>query len=425
MNEEILSFIWRFQYFEKTSLLTDEGSDLSILRPGSKNSDSGPDFSDARITIDGVQWVGTIELHTKSSDWLRHSHDADKNYESVILHVVWQNDITIRRTNGTIIPTLSLEGRVPLSILNRYNQLIEHSEEIPCSDSFEAVDYIHKLSMLDRALLERLDKKALLVLDLLEDNKQDWEETCYQWIVQHFGFKLNAPSFLRLSKILPLKILLKHRDNLLQMEALLFGCAGLIPKNTEENTYPYTLHREFRFLAAKYQLNCMQTEEWKFLRLRPSGFPTVRISQLASLISEKQGLFSLLTNIKTLAQLHDLLNLHQSPYWQKHYLFSKESKSKVPAMGKDAAELIMINGIVPLLVAYSKFRRQPEHLDKTIIWLSEMKAEDNQITRKWKTLGIDISSAADSQALIEWFNNYCTPKRCLQCNIGTRLLRNG
>lgn len=423
MNEEILSFIWRFQYFEKSEVRTDEGLLITVLRPGSKNSNSGPDFSHARITIDGVDWAGCIEIHTKSSDWLRHSHELDQSYESVILHVVWENDNPIRRTDGSLIPTLSLQGLVPLSILNRYHQLLGQPDEIPCSDSFEQVDHIHKLAMLDRALLDRLDRKATMVVDLLNENNQDWEETSYQWLAQHFGFKLNTPSFLRLSKILPLKVLLKHRNSPLQMEALLFGCAGLIPENTVDDTYPNALLREFQFLASKYQLTCMQAHEWKFLRLRPSGFPTVRLAQLAVLIRNSNGLFSTLTNATNVAQLHQLLNLKQSDYWQKHYLFNKESKAVVPSMGKDASDLLIINAAVPLLVAYSKQRQQPDLLDKAIEWLSEIRAENNQITRKWKTLGMNVNSAADSQALIQWFNNYCTPKRCLECNIGTSLLR--
>jgi hypothetical protein len=429
MNEEILSFIWRFQYFEMSALQTDEGQSLSIVRPGLKNTNSGPDFSGARVTIAGVDWAGCVEIHTKSSDWFQHLHESDPVYESVVLHVVWENDKPVYRTDGSLLPTLTLKGLVHLSVIERYNQLIGENDEIPCSKSFDQVSEIHKLAMLDRTLLDRLYKKGSLVIDLLNENNQDWEETSYQWLTQHFGFKLNDPAFLRLSQILPLKVILKHRDNLLQVEALLFGCAGLIPEietdleTAEESVYPRELRREFQFLAAKYRLSQMQHHEWKFMRLRPPGFPTIRLAQLAVLLSKSNGLFSTFTGAKDVSQLHKLLNLHQSGYWQNHFLFGKKSKTKVPFMGKDAANLLIINAAVPLLVAYSKQRQQPELLERAMKWLSEIRAENNQITRKWETLGMKVKTAADSQALIEWYNGYCTQKQCLKCSIGMSLIR--
>lgn len=430
MNEEILSFIWRFQYFAKTNLVTDEGYPLSVLRPGLRNTNAGPDFSDARIRIDGVDWAGSVEIHTKSSDWFLHAHETDLSYETVILHVVWENDRPIRRNDGSIIPTLSLKGLVHLSILERYHQLLEGQSDIPCSASFGQVADIHKLTMLDRTLIERLDKKATLVTELLRENNHDWEETAYQWLTQHFGFKLNAPAFLRLSKILPLKTVLKQSNNLFQVEALLFGCAGLIPdtevpdvdSHTQDN-YITKLRHEFQFLQSKHRLPSMSQHEWKFLRLRPSGFPTVRLAQLAVLLCKSNGLFSAFIHSKDISQLRQLLALRQSDYWQNHYLFGKPSRKRVSFMGNDAMDLLIINAAVPLLVAYSKEREQPELLDKAIKWLSEIRSEDNQITRKWELLGMHVNSAADSQALIQWYHMYCTPKRCLQCAIGMALIR--
>ncbi|MCE7039627.1 DUF2851 family protein [Dyadobacter sp. CY312] len=429
MNEEILSFIWRFQYFEMSGLQTDEGQLLSVVRPGLKNANAGPDFSGSRVTIAGVNWAGSVEIHTKSSDWFQHLHESDNAYETVILHVVWENDKPVYRKDGSLLPTLTLKGLVHLSVIERYNKLIGETDEIPCSKSFDQVSKIHKLAMLDRSLLDRLYRKGSLVIDLLNENNQDWEETSYQWLTQHFGFKLNDPAFLRLSQILPLKTILKHRDNLLQVEALLFGCAGLIPEIkpdleiTEESAYPRELRREFQFLAAKYQLSQMQHHEWKLMRLRPAGFPTIRLAQLAVLISKSNGLFSTFTGTKDVSQLHQLLNLHQSEYWQTHFLFGKKSKTKVPFMGKDASNLLIINAAVPLLVAYSKQRQQPELLDKAMKWLSEIHAENNQITRKWEVLGMKVKTAADSQALIERYNGYCTQKQCLKCSVGMSLIR--
>ena len=433
MNEEILSFIWRFQYFEAGNLQTDEGSKLSISRTGYINTNAGPDFSEVRIQIDGVEWIGCAEIHVKSSDWFQHKHETDQAYESVVLHVVWENDKPVFRKDGTLIPTLSLKGLVKLSILERYNHLLNDNDEIPCSSSFAQVNDLQKFAMLDRVLLERLDKKATQVISLLQLNKQDWEETAYQWLSQHFGFKLNDPAFLRLSQIVPLKIMQKHRNNLTQIEALLFGSAGLIPEISDleiadqslpENVYMQELRREFQFLSSKYRLNfSMNMHEWKFLRLRPAGFPTIRLAQLAVLISKSKGIFSSLTSANHIGELYNLLNLKQSEYWTNHFQFGKLSKSKVPAMGRDAANLLIINAAVPLMVAYSRHRQQPEMLDKAIRWLSEIPSENNKITRQWELLGMHVKTAADSQSLIEWYNHYCSEKRCLECTVGAALIR--
>ena len=434
MNEEILSFIWRFQYFEAENLQTDEGAALSVSRTGYQNNNAGPDFSDVRVQIDGVDWVGCVEIHVRSSDWYQHNHETDLAYESVVLHVVWENDNPVLRKDGTLLPTISLKGLVKLAVIERYGHLLHEKEEIPCSKSFESVNDLKKLSMLDRVLLERLDKKASQVMALFEANQQDWEETAYQWLSQHFGFKLNDPSFLRLSRLVPLKTLQKHRNNLTQIEALLFGCAGLIPENqdmesidktTPENVYILELRREYQFLVSKYRLKNipMHTHEWKFLRLRPAGFPTIRLAQLAVLISKTNGIFSSLTSANNIEELYHFFNLKQSDYWTTHFQFGKASKSKVPAMGKDAVRLLIINAAVPLMVAYSKNRQQPEMLDKAIRWLSEIPAENNRITREWELLGMHVKTAADSQSLIEWYNNYCTQRRCLECTVGATLVR--
>jgi len=434
MNEDILSFIWRFQYFEAANLQTDQGESVSVLKAGYRNSNSGPDFSDVRIQIEGVEWGGCVEIHVKSSDWFLHTHDHDPTYESVVLHVVWENDNPVLRKDGTLIPTISLKGIVKLSILERYSQLLNQNDEIPCSDSFIRVNDLHKLAMLDRVLLERLEKKAAQVVSLLQKNQQDWEETAYQWLTQHFGFKLNDPAFLKLSQILPLKNIQKHRDNLTQIEALLFGCAGLVPDNSElekldkasaEFIYLNELRREHQFLSRKYRLEnaSMNGHEWKFLRLRPAGFPTVRLAQLAVFLRKTNGIFASLTSARNVSDFHRMFNLEQSSYWKTHFQFGKSAKSKVPVMGKDAANLLIINAVVPLMVAYSGQRQQPEMLEKALHWLSEIPAENNRITRQWELLGMYVKTSADSQSLIEWYNHYCTEKLCLECTVGASLIR--
>ena len=432
MNEHILSFIWRFQYFETADLRTDEGSELSISRAGLLNSNAGPDFSNVRIQIDGVEWAGCVEIHVKASDWFLHQHATDKAYESVVLHVVWENDLPVNRLDGTLIPTLTLKGIVRRSILERYFQLLDEKEEIPCANSFGHADHLQKLAMLDRVLLERLDAKASNVIVLFQNNQQNWEETAYQWLGQHFGFKLNDPAFLRLTQIVPWKIIQKHRNALLQIEAILFGVAGLIPElvvtgdiGVPQEEYVHDLRREYQFLSAKYGLqgNKIEEHEWKFLRLRPAGFPTVRLAQMAKLLSRHTSIFSVIVNQEKLSGLHDIFQLQQSEYWTGHFQFGKKSKSKVPAMGKEAANLLIINAVIPLIVAYSRQRHLPDLLDRAIEWLSEIPAENNRITREWERLEMRVKTAADSQALIQWHNHYCIERRCLDCTVGASLVR--
>ncbi|WP_159466842.1 DUF2851 family protein [Dyadobacter sp. 3J3] len=434
MNEDLLSFIWQFQYFDAVNLKNEEGERIQIILTGHKNANAGPDFSDARIRIDGVEWVGSVEIHTKSSDWLLHQHSENEAYESVIIHVVWENDVTIFRPDKTILPVISLKGLVRLSILERYSALMDAREfyenpGIACQEQFADVNELQKFSMLDRVLLERLDKKASNVLELYQANQQDWEETAYQWLGQHFGFKLNDPAFLRLTQIIPLKILQKHRTQSSQLEGLLFGSAGLIPDKSKgeeiEDFYIEALRREYQFLSNKYQISHLQmnAHEFKFLRLRPAGFPTIRISQFADLISKNGTFFSSIISAENVKSLHQLFNLKQSDYWIHHFQFGKLSKSNVPVMGKDAVNLLIINAAVPLLVAYSRQRQQPELLDKALTWLSEIPAENNRITREWEILGMKVKTAADSQSLIEWYNHYCTNKKCLECTVGAALIR--
>jgi hypothetical protein len=426
MNEDFLSFVWRYQYFDTTNLRTQADEQVQILRTGHMNTHAGPDFAEARILLNGMEWAGSVELHVKSSDWELHQHPSDAAYESVVLHVVWQDDRPVRRQDGTFIPTLVLSSRVKPAVHERYERLMESKDEIPCAPQFREVPRLQKIAMLDRVLLERLEAKAARVTELWEQNNRNWEETTYQWLAQYFGFKLNTPAFLRLAQTVPLKVLQKHRSSDLQIEALLFGTAGLLPENPEED-YVKNLRKEYQFLSAKYGLLSRQMgiHEWKFMRLRPAGFPTVRLAQWAVLLQREAGLFASLTSIEDVANLRQMFRVSQSSYWKKHYQFGKASAAKVPDLGKDAADLLIINAAIPLLVAYARQRDQSTYLDRAIRWLEQLSAEKNHILRAWASLGMRVTTAFDSQALLEWHNQYCVQKRCLACTVGASLVRPG
>lgn len=424
MSEDFLSFVWRYQYFDALNLRAETGEALQILRVGQLNTDAGPDFAEVRVLLDGMEWAGAVELHVRSSDWELHRHPDDAAYESVILHVVWEDDRPVQRQDGTLVPTLVLNSRVKPAVRERYERLMASKTEIPCAPQFRDVPRLPKIAMLDRVLLERLDGKAARVTELWEENNRDWEETAYQWLAQYFGFRLNAPAFLRLAQIVPLKILQKHRLSGLQIEALLFGTSGLLPENSEEE-YGQDLWKEYQFLAAKYGLlsQKMALTEWKFLRLRPAGFPTVRLAQFATLLQHETGLFASLTSVESAENLRKMLRVSQSTYWKKHYQFGKEATATVPDLGKDAADLLIINAAVPLLVAYARQRDQTSLLDRAVRWLEQLPGEKNHIIRAWADLGMRVTTAFDSQALIEWHNDYCVEKRCLECTVGAALVR--
>lgn len=425
MSEDFLYFLWQFQYFQKTNLQTAGGEALQILAVGLRNTNAGPDFLNGRVLIDGLEWVGNVEMHLRSSDWHRHTHTHDRAYDSVILHVVWENDAVIERPDGSLVPTLALKPLTSLLLLQKYRSLLDSREVIPCARQFEGVPELQKRSMLDRALLQRLQRKAATVHEMLARNQQDWEETTYQLLAQNFGFKINAEPMLRLAQGLPLKVLLKHRDNLTQLEALLLGQSGLLTNAPGADDYSMMLEREYAFLATKYGVNSHQlrAHEWKFLRLRPANFPTVRLAQLATLIRQQTSFFSLFIHANTVPQLSNVLHVQQSDYWRKHYLFQKESAVKVPSLGKTSVENIIINTVVPLLAAYSEARDNRSFLDKAMGFLEQLPTEKNHVTEVWGTLGQSAKNAFDSQGVIELYTHFCQPKRCLDCTIGTTLLR--
>lgn len=424
LQETFLHYLWQFQQFDRSELRTAQGEELQLIEPGRPNTHAGPDFTEARLIIGGIEWAGNIEMHLKSSDWQTHAHSGDRAYDNVILHVVWEHNQTIFRPDGTEIPTLILQPRTSIFLLAKYKKLLENQDIIPCESQFRDITDLTKLSMFDRTLLQRVEVKATFVSELLNTNQGNWEETTYQLLAKNFGFKLNAEPFLRLAQQLPLKILQKHRDQPLQLEALVFGMAGFL-EDTPADAYQATLQKEFQFLSAKYQLKdkVMAQHQWKLLRLRPANFPTVRLAQFAQLIASQSSLFSLFVQTETMHELSKKLKVKQPIYWQKHHLFGKVTQSKVLGLGKDSVQNIIINTVVPLLAAYSQQKDNRLYLEKAISYLEQLPSEQNHLTALWEQLGVKVKTAFDSQAVIELYNHFCSYKQCLRCNIGIAMLK--
>jgi len=424
VNESFLHYLWQCQYFDKKELKTTTGDSLVIIKPGLLNSDAGPDFSQAKVKIDGIEWAGSAEIHIQSSGWIDHGHQQDEAYENVVLHVVWEEDKIVYRKDGTRMPALELKGRVDDQLIWQYRKLLANPSVIPCEHLFRSADSFVRLSMIEKSLMMRLETKANLVNTLLEQNTGDWEETAYQMLASNFGFKINKEPFFQLAKALPYKIIQKHRDQPMQVEALLFGQAGFLHTKTKDE-YITTLFAEYQFLSQKYSLKPAQLNpaQWKFLRLRPANFPSLRIAQFASLLQSKKSIFSTLIEIETYKELLRFFEIIPSLYWHTHYRFGKKSKSHVPAFGHASADIVIINSVVPLLVAYGKSKDDWSLVDRAVTILQQIPTEKNKIISIWKNLGYVSKNAFDSQGLIELYQNFCQRRQCLNCTIGAAILK--
>jgi len=421
MNEKLLQFIWQFQYYNKAHLTTADGTSLTILHPGTLNTNQGPDFSEARIRTGNTTWAGNIEIHVQASDWNVHKHADDMNYSNIILHVVWINDIQLTDGNSEPVPTLELQPLVSKIMLQHYDQLMQAKGFVPCDNHLPLLSEMGWLAWKERLAAERLQRKAVAVLGLLQQAGNHWEEVFWWMLAKNFGMKVNAVAFEQIAKSIPVNILAKHKYQLNQLEALLLGQALLLNVDFEED-YPKLLQREYTFLSAKYQLKPINKAP-DFLRMRPANFPTVRLAQLAALVFKSTHLFSRILEIETIEQLHKLLNVTANDYWHYHYRFDETTDYKPKNLGMLMTDNIIINTVVPVLFAYGLYHKKQEAKDKAVHYLSNLSAEVNSITKQWKAKDVTNKNALDSQALIELKNNYCNEKRCLNCAVGNKLLK--
>lgn len=417
MTERLLQYIWQFQHFNKSELTTIEWEGLQIIHSGTYNSNQGPDFLDAKVRIGTTTWAGSIELHINSSHWKNHKHSADKNYNNVILHVVWQHDVDLQLP----FPTLVLQDKVSKLLLKKYDELMICPGFIPCDKSIKTIDELTWTSWMERLLVERMISKAQHVFGYLKKNNNHWEETFWWLLAKNFGAKVNRDAFEKIARSVPVSILSKHKNQIHQVEALLFGQAGLLDASFTD-TYPILLQKEYRFLKSKYKLQQIPGS-LMFLRMRPSNFPTLRLAQLAMLIHQSLHLFSKIKACHSLREIKGLLNVTANDYWHYHYMFDEATVFKKKNLGAQMINTILINAILPVIFAYGHHHNENEYTHKALQWLEAIGAEKNVITRGFETLGIDNKNAFDSQALIQLKNEYCNKKRCLDCAIGNKLIK--
>lgn len=423
MKEEFLYYIWQYKLFSKRDLCTTENQQITILKSGIHNKNSGPDFLNSKVNIDDQLWAGNVEMHVKSSDWYLHKHEEDVNFDAVILHVVWEHDSVVFMKNNKPLPTLALKHFVDEKLLLNYKSLIDRQQSwILCENQIENTDTFLIDNWLERLYFERLEQKAIFIKELLQQTNHDFEAVLFQLIAKNFGLKVNGDSFLQLAKSIDFSIIRKVCFDEQKLTALFFGQAGFLEREVEEN-YHRLLTKEYDYLKHKYNLKSIANEQFQFFRMRPHNFPTIRIAQLASLFFTHQNLFSKLMSNTKKEEFYILFSFSIQEFWKTHFTFESVSKKSLKKLSKAFIDLLLINTIIPLKFVFLQSRGEVDE-EEIMQLIKQLSPEKNSIISNFSDLKIKSKTALESQALLELKNNYCTKKRCLHCAIGNNLLRN-
>lgn len=421
MREEFVQTVWKYQLFDRNQLKTSSGSSIEVVHQGFLQHHSGPDFSAARIIIDGILWVGNVEIHMNSKEWNHHRHFADPAYDNVILHVVYSDDHDVCKTSvGRELPCLEIGKRIRQEIIERYERLTSDYKLFPCAKYWEIIPKESIKSWLVQLALQRIEEKLIPIKQRLHDTKFHWEQVCFELIAKQLGFHVNAEPMLRMARSIPVEIIQKNADQPRLIEALLFGQAGMLNR-TFIDDYPKQLKRDYLFLKKKYQLQEIDQSTWKFARLRPLNFPTIRIAQLASLSHHTNFFKTCLSNLNA-KEMHDIFRKEINAYWQNHYVFDKESKVCTKTLGQESVDTLLMNTIIILLFSYGQYMNESVYISRAIEYLEKTKPENNVYSNMFKDLGYAFGNALESQGLRFLWENYCDEKKCLNCTIGIKSL---
>ncbi|WP_136668795.1 DUF2851 family protein [Flavobacterium sp. H122] len=422
MKEDFLHYVWQNKKFDFAHLKTTQGESLQIIHSGNYIQQTGPDFFNAQLIIENQKWAGNIEIHIKSSDWYLHHHEIDQNYDNVILHVVWENDISVLRKNNVEIPVLELKHCVSRDLVHQYQKLKTKKNWINCENDIAGIQQFVFKNWQERLFFERLERKSYPVLELLQENNNDWEVVLFCFLAKNFGLNVNGEIFFQLAKELPFSVVRKESFDVTYLEALFFGHANLLPQNAQDS-YSKDLIDLYDYLSVKYKLEKKFLSSPEFFRLRPDNFPTIRLAQLAMLYHKHRNLFSKVFEAKTIEEFYKLFDISVSDYWQSHYNFEKKSTPKEKGLSKSFIDLLLINTILPIKMAYSKFLGT--EIDERMIYLLEqLKPEKNAVIDKFKEIGVRVENSFESQSLLQLKNEYCSKNKCLQCAVGITLLKN-
>jgi hypothetical protein len=420
MTEDFLQFIWKYGLFKRSGMVADTGEIIQVIGLGEHNTDSGPDFLNARIKIGDTTWAGNVEIHLQSSDWINHKHQSDKAYDNVILHVVNHYNQPVIRKSGEVLPTVELKFNNTL--YGNYCNMVSQKKGLPCSNKLKAIDPLIIDAWINSLVIERLQQKTRHISGLLSLYKNNWEEVFYVILARTFGFGLNAVPFEMTARSISLSILARHRGNSIQTEALVIGQAGFLNEAVMFHPYYGELRNEYLHLKNMYKLKTLDMHLWKFLRLRPVNFPTVRLAQFAALIENSEGLFSKALACQDINEITALFEVSASEFWNNHYTFDTPSPFTIKRIGSEAIHTIIINAVIPLLFIYGKMTANEDLKNRALAWLNDIPAERNRIVNLWDNYGIKPISAFYSQGILQLNNMYCNRKHCLSCSIGMQVI---
>ena len=421
MKEDFLHHLWQFKKFDIANLKTTKGESIQILNSGQYLQLAGPDFFNAQLIIGNQKWAGNVEIHLKSSDWYVHNHEKDSNYDSVILHVVWEHDVPVFWKDNSEIPTLELKGYVALSDLHKYQSIVSQKSWIYCENEIQNVDEFIFKNWQERLFFERLERKSQLIFELADASSQDWEAVLFCLLAKNFGLNTNGEMFYKIAKSIPFSVVRKESYSLESLEALLLGQSNLLSHDFQDS-YAKELKKSYDYLVYKYQLTEKVVGFVEFFKHRPDNFPTIRLAQLANLYFHRKNLFSLVMNASSINELYQVFNVGVSQYWETHFNFDKESSKKIKRLSKSFVNLLVINTIIPLRFTYSL--SQNKDITQELIDLATLiPAEQNVIIEKFKIFGLQVNNVYESQALLQLKKNYCDNKKCLDCAIGHFILK--
>ncbi|TFG79045.1 MAG: DUF2851 family protein [Flavobacteriales bacterium] len=424
MTEDLLHFIWKYKRLPLQDLVTSNNEVLQIIDLGTHNLLAGPDFFNAHLKINGQLWAGNVEIHQKSSDWYVHTHERDTNYDNVILHVVWQDDARVFRSDNSEIPTLELQKMISPDLLLAYLNLFDqrHKTFINCEKQISQIKGIIWSHWLDRLYIERLESKSDLIFQSLLRSNNDWEQVLFSLLLKNFGSKVNAVSFMALADVMDYATVRKLQQSAFKLESVFLGLSGLLDQTEVEDKYYKTLRKEYHFLKRKFGFVSQLVPRPDFFKLRPHNFPTIRLSQLAELYAKSQNLFNEAMQAATLKEYYELLGAEASAYWKNHFTFGKTSKQSAKRLTKPFINLLLINSILPLKYAFYKTKGLA--IDEAIIEVMyEIGKEANHIIDHFEALGITVQNAMESQSVLQLYNEYCSKNKCLQCAVAQKLLQ--
>lgn len=426
MKEDFISYLWKHSLFKPGTLHTLEGERVEIISPGQENPDAGPDFLAACLRIDQTTWAGNVEIHVCSSSWFAHGHHRDPSYDNIILHVVYQCDKEAQNSKGKAIPHLEIKGCFDPGLQSNYQSLMASRAWVACSKMISKVDAFLVSHWIHRMLVCRLERKSTEALRFLQYFEGHWERLFLYLLAKSLGAKANALAFGLLVQRLPYPVIARIHDQPFVLEALLLGQAGMLSGSLDD-PYPRLLQKEHVYLKKKFRLPvALDKKIWKYARMRPMGFPDLRMAQLAMMIHRGEGrMFAKVLGESSLMEAGKSFAIKPTDYWDTHYRLGALGKHKTKTPGKESINHIMINAIAPAAFIYAKEKNRNGLAEAILKMLGQLPPEDNRIIRNWKNWLEPPTSAAESQGMLELFKSYCVPRKCLRCPVGYKILRNG